>query len=135
MNQSGFEEIQHTADWALRVWAPDLTGLLCQAGLGMNALMGLDLDQRQPCSVSFTLSASDGESLLVAFLNEILYYLEVERIGFADFALRLDGLTLTAALAGFPVRRMEKPVKAVTYHDLAIEPVGGSLHVRVVFDV
>jgi len=31
---SGFEEIRHTADWALRVWAPDLSTLFTQAAQG-----------------------------------------------------------------------------------------------------
>lgn len=135
MSQSGFEEIQHTADWALRIWSADLAGLLRQAGLGMNALMGLELDKNQSCPVSITLAAADAESLLVAFLNEILFYQEVEGIGFADYPLSLDGLSLKAELAGFPVHRMEKPVKAVTFHNLVIEPVGEGLEARVVFDV
>jgi hypothetical protein len=36
--QAGFEEVSHTADWALRVWSPDFVGLLEQAARGMNFL-------------------------------------------------------------------------------------------------
>jgi SHS2 domain-containing protein len=31
----GFQEIAHTADWELEVWAPDLCTLLEQAAQGM----------------------------------------------------------------------------------------------------
>ena len=31
----GFEEIRHTADWALRVWASNLSELLTEAARGM----------------------------------------------------------------------------------------------------
>jgi hypothetical protein len=40
---AGFREIEHTADWELEVWAPDLPALLEQAGRGMYALAGVRL--------------------------------------------------------------------------------------------
>ena len=39
----GYEEISHTADWALRVWADDLAGLLVESAQGMNWLSGAEL--------------------------------------------------------------------------------------------
>ena len=35
----GFEVVDHTADWSIRVWGRDLADLLRQAALGMNTLM------------------------------------------------------------------------------------------------
>ncbi|MEN4011147.1 MAG: archease [Chloroflexota bacterium] len=135
MSQSGFEEIQHTADWALRIWAPDLPELFRQAGLGMNALMGLDLEKRPTRPVSMVLAAEDVESLLVEFLNEVVYYLEIEQTGFSDYSIRLDGAALVAELDGCRVRGLEKPIKAVTFHNLAIETIGNGVEARLVFDV
>ena len=43
----GYREIEHTADWELKVWAPDLRGLLEQAARGMYALSGIILDIRK----------------------------------------------------------------------------------------
>ncbi|MFC2053874.1 archease, partial [Chloroflexota bacterium] len=31
---AGFREIEHTADWELEVWAPDILELLKQAAIG-----------------------------------------------------------------------------------------------------
>ena len=42
---SGFREREHTADWELEVWAPDLPGLLVQAARGMYWLMGARLQE------------------------------------------------------------------------------------------
>ena len=69
--RSGFEEIQHTADWAIKVWAPRFADLLEQAALGMNQLMAVKIDLQPAVEREFTLSADDGESLLVASLTLI----------------------------------------------------------------
>ena len=42
---SGFREKEHTADWELDVWAPDLPALLEQAARGMYWLMGARLEE------------------------------------------------------------------------------------------
>ncbi len=44
---SGFREKDHTADWELEVWAPDLPGLLVEAARGMYWLMGARLEHGQ----------------------------------------------------------------------------------------
>jgi len=135
MNQAGFEELQHTADWELRVWAPNRAELFRQAALGMNALMGLKLQNEPLHKVELYLSAEDDESLLVGFLNEILFYLEIERIGFEDFPLKLNGNGLIAELWGRPIRSIEKPIKAVTFHNLVVQCGEDGLEARLVFDV
>src|SRR5512145_2314851 len=40
----GFEEIAHTADWSVRVWAPDLPSLFGEAARAMNSLAGTVID-------------------------------------------------------------------------------------------
>ena len=40
-----FEEISHTADWSLRVWAEDLAGLLTESARGMYALANAEQAQ------------------------------------------------------------------------------------------
>ena len=42
---AGFREKEHTADWELDVWAPDLPALLDQAARGMYWLMGAQLEE------------------------------------------------------------------------------------------
>ncbi len=133
--RSGFEEIQHTADWALTVWAPDFSSLLEQAARGMNRLMGVVIDPSQPSEIEFTLIAGDQESLLVGFLNRILYAMELDSIGVDSFDLLVDGFQVQARLKGGRVVELQKMIKAVTYHNLAIRSSESGLETTIVFDV
>lgn len=133
--RSGFEEIQHTADWALKVWAPDFSSLLEQAARGMNHLMGVVIDASTPAEFEINLAAGDQESLLVGFLNRILYSLELDSIGVDHFDLVVDGFHLQAHLKGGRVVEQQKMIKAVTYHNLAIRSSEGRLETTIVFDV
>jgi len=135
----GYEEIPHTADWALKVWAPDISGLLEEAARGMYALMGVerfyDLSAEPRQSRQVRLQAEDYEALLVGFLGELLYFLEEERLFFDPIRVKIQDHTLEARLEGRPATGQNKEIKAVTYHNLAIERVDDLLVATVVFDV
>lgn len=133
--RSGFEEIQHTADWALKVWAQDFSDLLEQAARGMNHLMGVVIDPSQPAEIEFSLTAGDQESLLVGFLNRILYAVELDSIGVDSFDLLVDEFQIQAHLEGGKVVELQKMIKAVTFHNLAIRSSQSGLETTIVFDV
>jgi len=132
---AGYREVEHTADWELEVWAPDLTGLLEQAARGMYALCGVRLQAGPRQMRSFTLQAIDAESLLVSFLSELLYIAEQEGLGFDNYQLLVEGNSLYAELGGAPLASLNKEIKAVTYHNLEIRQSPGRLDIRIVFDV
>ena len=132
---SGFREIEHTADWELEVWAPDLCGLMEQAAIGMYALSGAELATTPLKEYSFKVDFFDLESLLVDFLSELLYYGEVKNIGFNHYQLRLEDNSLHAVVSGAPLVKLAKEIKAVTYHNLAIRQTKHGLLSRIVFDV
>jgi SHS2 domain-containing protein len=135
ISNSGFMEVEHTADWELEVWAPDLAGLLEQAARGMYALAGARLQDGPRQRRSFTLWAIDPERQLVSFLSELLYIGEQERLGFDRYQLALQGDQLHAELEGAVLASLDKEIKAVTYHKLAIQAGESGLEVRIVFDV
>ena len=132
---TGFEEIEHTADWALHIWAPDLPALLETAARGMNHLAEFELARKRMMVCDVALEAVDRESLLVNFLSEILYYAEVDNTGFDHFEIHLDGLKLTAAMCGAEILSRKKEIKAVTYHNLEVQETERGLEVEIVFDV
>jgi SHS2 domain-containing protein len=132
---AGYREVEHTADWELEVWATDLPGLLEQAARGMCALAGIRLQAWPRLSRQMSLQAGDPESLLVSFLSEILYHLEQEGIGFDHYQINLDGLNLQAELEGARLESIQKEIKAVTYHRLAVRQTETGLRVNIVFDV
>jgi protein archease len=132
---AGFNELHHTADWEIEVWAPDLPGLFEQAAIGMYALSGTHLYPEPRITRTFELVAEDTEGLLVKFLAELLYLGEQYGLAFDDFKLQIEAGSLRARLHGAPMTEQSKEIKAVTYHKLAIQPGPRGLEARIVFDV
>jgi SHS2 domain-containing protein len=131
----GYREIEHTADWELEVWAPDMGKLLVQAARGMYALAGVRLEQSTIGQRELELQAEDSESLLVIFLGELLHFIEQDNLAFDEFQIELDGYALHAHLRGSQVQKFDKEIKAVTYHNLQVRPTRQGLQVNIVFDV
>lgn len=134
-NQAGYLEIEHTADWALKVWAPDLAGMLEQAALGMYTLSGVVLEPAPRITHELSITGLDPEHLLVRFLTDILFIGEKEGLGFDTFELSIQDLALQAYVSGAPVASQQKEIKAVTYHGLLIESSPRGLEATIVFDV
>lgn len=135
-SQRGHRELEHTADWALEVWAPDLPTLLEEAARGMYDLLGLEVDpaaRRQQRQLE--LAPPDREAALVELLGELLYLLETERIAFEPLTLDVRGGSLTAELVGAHVLDQTKEIKAVTYHQLEVRDTANGVEATVVFDV
>jgi len=137
--ESGFLELPHTADWAVRVWAADLPALFAAAANGMNALSGVRLADGPRVPRLFEARSPDAESLLVAFLSELVYAAEQENLAFDRFDLETEqhvGLySIRARMEGAAMEAIEKPIKAVTFHNLQIVSVEDGLEVEIVFDV
>ena len=132
-----FEEIEHTADWALRVRGVNLRELLSHAARGMSSLLVPDLEtvpvdvQRQ-----VELDALDAESLLVEWLGELAYWAESELLVFREYDLtEVSPTHLRAILRGGRVPGLQKHIKAVTYHNLKIVTTEDGLETVIVFDV
>ncbi|HKY79717.1 MAG TPA: archease [Anaerolineales bacterium] len=134
-SMAGFEEIEHTADWSLRVWAPDLAGLLEQAARGMLNLSGIRLVEGKRQQRELTVESTDAEGLLVNFLGELLHILEQEGLAFDEYELTLAENAVRAKLHGAPVMARKEEIKGVTYHDLRIEQKSTGLEALIVFDV
>jgi len=138
---SPYREVDHTADWALRVWAPTLAELFVDAARGMYDLVGAAPDVAAAEAAGtvrreVVLTAGDYESLLVAWLQELLYFTESEGLVFDGFKIEaLAPTELRAEIAGRPMERPVKVIKAVTYHNLALSTTDSGYEVTVVFDV
>ncbi len=130
-----FEEIPHTADWSLRVWADDLAGLLAESARGMNWLAGAELAEQHRIKQTFETQEPDGESMLVAFLSELVYHAEQENMGFDDFDIQIKNDRLNVEMQGAPLKSLKKEIKAVTWHKLEIKESARGVEVEIVFDV
>ena len=133
---NSFEEIEHTADWAYRVRGQNLTQLFIQAALGLYSLVGMELASGERITRLIQLKAIDYESLLVAWLNELLFFHESESLGFEQIEIQhLNETTIQAKVTGAPTQQWLKDIKAVTYHNLAIRETESGLEVTLVLDV
>jgi SHS2 domain-containing protein len=130
-----FEEVFHTADWCLRVWSADLAGLFSESAIGMNALAGVRLAEGPRARRTFETAELDPESMLVAFLSELLNAAELERLGFDLFRIDVQGQTLKVEMEGAPLLSFNNAIKAVTYHNLQIQETARGVEVEIVFDV
>jgi SHS2 domain-containing protein len=132
-----FEEVEHTADWALRVRGRDWQDFLVNAAYGMASLLVAD-PAAIPLEVErrIALAAFDAESLLVNWLSELAYLAEAELIIFHQF--NLDEATpthLQATVRGGRAPTLQKHIKAVTFHNLKIVETDAGFEATVVFDV
>ncbi len=134
-DDQGFREIEHTADWSIEVWAPDMVGLLKEAAAGMYALSQTEIDDNFEVSRDLTLKIDDRETLVVDFLSELLYLGEMEQLAFNEFNLSLNNSLLKVTLRGGKITSQSKEIKAVTYHDLNIQTRDSLLWTNIVFDV
>lgn len=132
-----WQEVDHTADWALRVWGDDRRALYENAALGMLDLIGGEADPAGPrIARTFTLTAPDSETLLVDWLTELLILIEDEGIVFDEVEVRrADDCSLKASAGGRPGGAFTKHVKAVTYHNLDVRCADDGCETTIVFDV
>jgi SHS2 domain-containing protein len=131
----GFEEIPHTADVAMRIWAGDLPGLLVEAARALNVLAGVQLADEPVRRQVLNIESEDSESLLVAFLTELIYLAEQKNMAFDKFDLSIKNNHMHAELHGSSLVSITKNIKAVTFHNLQIQRIPSGLQVEIVFDV
>ena len=133
----GFEEVEHTADRALRIFGVNLKELMISAAQGMTQLMvGNASKIATEIEKSIELQAVDAESLLVEWLSELAYWAETEMLIFKKFGITdVTATRLQATVLGGKVAELEKHIKAVTYHNLEIIQTPQGLEVTIVFDV
>ncbi len=134
MNKT-FEEIEHTADVALKVYGRDRKELFANAAYGMFQLMA-DLSALTPTARhQVHLEALDYETLLVDWLSELLYLHETEGEMYDHFQITtLSPTLLRASVVGGHLEVSKIAVKAATFHNLAIEATEDGYAATIVFD-
>ena len=131
-----FEEVEHTADLALKVHGHSLKEVFINAACGLFGLMA-DLEGLEPTiSHEISLESLDYEALLVDWLNELLYLHEVEEEIYTRFEIEaLSPTALSAITWGVKMKASKLTVKAATFHDLEIMETEDGYLTTVVFDV
>jgi SHS2 domain-containing protein len=136
----GYETFPVTADWGIRAWGRDPAEVFIQAARALWTFLVVPGSVRCEQMFPVQVEADDLETLLVAWLNEMLYLHEVQKFVAADFAIQ--GLTDTLVHGEVWGERLDPSrhvpaghVKAVTYHQLQVVQTPRGWESRVVVDV
>jgi SHS2 domain-containing protein len=138
-SRGSFEFIDHTADAGIRLEAPTLEDLFATAGLAFTELV-TSVDSVD-CRVErrFKLEEDDMETLLVSWLQELLYLLDTEDLVFSRFQVKLHDFSLEATAWGEvfdpKIHTMKTEIKAVTFHQLEVAKTNQGWQAQVIFDI
>lgn len=122
------EELAHTSEIGLAVRAGSLAALFGCLARAMISLTGVQEDRAaDPLLLEVDAAGVDAESLLVNWLNEVLYLHEVTGVVPQTVTIHsLHRTAITGTLLGRPAAGpAELQIKAVTYHQLAISQEAG----------
>ena len=125
-----FRFIEHTADMGILARGETLAEAFAQAALGLFSSM-IDLGQvREFRTHLVEAGAPNVESLLVAWLNELIIAFDAEGLALKRFDIReMTSINIKALCFGEEFdearHRVGPAVKAVTYHGLEIKTNGG----------
>jgi SHS2 domain-containing protein len=133
-----FEELEHTADVRLRVKADTLEELFSEAARAMMVVM-YGSAEPGPMRRKIEVRAPDLESLIHAFLSEILYISEVEEMVVSGADVRLAEGCAEGDLVGEPFQpdrhRAGTEIKGISLSGLTVSRDNHSYILEVIFDV
>ncbi|NIP84259.1 MAG: archease [Planctomycetales bacterium] len=134
------EIFEHTADLGLRVQAAELDQLFAEAGRGLFSVIVANLDAVRPReSRSFHIAGDDREYLLFDWLSELLYTFETEKLLLSQFDVHVTDAGLDAVCRGETMdsqrHDMDHEVKAITYHQLKVQPAPDGWLAEVIVDI
>lgn len=134
-----FEIVDHTADVGIIAYGADISQAFANAARALFSLITELDDVEEFLHRDIELTAPDEESLLVAWLNELIYLFDTENIVFKRFDVtKLNNRQLKARSYGEKVdsskHRLKTGVKAATYHMLKVDKDNG-YRIQVLFDI
>jgi len=135
-----YELIDHTADIGIRAIAPSLPALIAPCTEGLYAVIGNVIASGDPRPWRFETVGDDAALLLRDCLAEVLLLFDTEHSRLTDLAVAEftpQRLCVTGRAQPVDVARsvLQREVKAVTYHALAIQPVAGGYEATCIVDI
>lgn len=141
MEQKPFEILTHTSDIAIRVRGLDMAELLRNAAMGLYCVvLEEDSDVRPTITRRLSLESVDTDTLLVDWINELIYMIDAEQLLFSVFEFdKIEAGRVEACARGEyldPSRHhLRREVKAATYYMSHIEASEQGLDARIILDV
>ena len=135
-----FRTLEHTADVGFEAFGATRAEVFANAARALMDLM-VDLDAIQALEgIPIEIHGPDPESVLVNWLSELLYLYDAEGWLFRDFEIKsLGDDSLSAWVCGERSRpsphQVKVLVKAITYHQLALEETPRGWRAQVYVDI
>jgi SHS2 domain-containing protein len=142
--KNDYKVLEHPADIGIEVQGIDIKEAFENAGYGLYDLM-FDSQKIESINNKYVdLTSYDLESLLVKWLNEILYFFETEdfignTISISSIEGKNDEFRLKGRIIGETFSKEKHDfkigVKAVTFHQLKIQKYDDNITIQVFFDI
>jgi len=134
----GYRLLEHTADVLAECEGQTLEALFESAAQALYTVALEETSQQTSIERQVSLHAPDRETLLVRWLQELIYLIDVEHFVGSVFSFEsLTSSELHARIKGYacnPANRAAE-VKAATYHQAAIHRTKEGWTARVLFDL
>ncbi len=121
-----YEYFNTTADIGLKSYGKTLNEAFENAGLAIFNIISETSDVEPLHEIEFEITSEDEVSLLYDYLEELLFYHEVEFMLFSRFHVEIDeNLHLRAKIEGEPINwdkhERKTEIKAITFHKMCVE--------------
>ena len=120
-----FEYFEVTADIGFRAYGKNLNEAFENAGLAIFNIISDTDDIDSTKEISFEITSEDNVSLLYDYLEELLFYHEVEFMLFSQFDVEIgENFHLKATIKGEPIdwdkHERKTEIKAITFHKMEV---------------
>jgi len=134
-----FDLLEHPADIGFRARGTTLEELFANSAHALVSII-LDADIRPVQLISVPGTGADRESLLINWLNEVLYHVDGRRMALGTFnVVSVDETSVECVAGGEPRDRDRHPprmgLKAVTYHQLKVARTADGWVAEVYLDI
>ena len=138
-----FNYFETTADLGVEAKGKSLEEAFKEGAKGLyNIMVDIDkVDKKE--KIEFEIEGEDLEELLYNFLNELLFYTDVENLVFSDFDIKIEkdnnGYRLKCIAYGEKINKekhnIKEEVKAVTYHMMEVKQEEDGWKIRYIVDL
>ena len=120
-----YEYFDVTADIGFKAYGKSLNEAFENAGLAIFNIISDTSNVEPKKEISFKIRSEDEISLLYDFLEELLFYHEIEFMLFSEFHVEIDDmLQLRATIRGEAIdwdrHERKTEIKAITYHKMDV---------------
>ena len=134
-----FEYFDVTADIGFYAYGNNLNEAFENAGIAMFNIISNTDNITLNKSITFEISSEDNVSLLYDYLEELLFYHEIEFMLFSDFDVEInDDYSLKATIKGEEINwdKHERncEIKAITFHQMEVK-LGDSVQLKAIVDL